>query len=184
MPGRYVVSMEPAKIVLRALAIFCGLGAIFGLVCAWLAPEAYLLRPREFGDLPVPLLGVLWGMFDFLTFAAAVGIGTALAAHVGHRPTVKAFFFTRPMLLLAVMVAIFGAVIGFFGRNLIIAGEYQFQLPPERHAIYRGTWWALLGCQAVLIIGGATLAIWTWRKRIHFEQLVQSGQVQVQVPPK
>ncbi len=170
--------MEPAKIVLRALAIFCGYGALFGLVCSWLSPEAYTLeRPHSFGELPAPVLGMLWGMFDFLIFSAAIGVGTAFAAHVGHRPSVKAFFFTRPMLLLAVMTAVIGAVGGWLGRQLIVAGNYQFQLPPERHAAYLGTWWALLTSQAVMLFGGATLAVWTWRKRILFEKMVQAGEL-------
>jgi hypothetical protein len=169
--------MEPAKIVLRALAIYCGYGALFGLVCAWLCPEAYLERPVAFGHPPVLVLGMLWGTFDFLTFSAAVGVGIALAAHVGHRPTVKAFFFTRPMLLLMVIAALVGAVAGIFGRNIVIAGEYQYRVPHERQAAYLGTWWALLASQAVLVIGGATVAVWTWRKRILFEKMVQAGEL-------
>jgi hypothetical protein len=170
--------MEPAKIVLRALAIFCGFAALFGLVCSWISPEAYTLkRPEEFIHWPLPAFAMLRSLFDFVLFSAAIGIGTAFAAHVGHRPAVKAFFFTRPMLMLAAITAVIGTIGGWLGRELIIAGNYQFQIPPERHAAYLGTWWAVLTSQAVMLIGGATLAIWTWRKRIYFEKLVQSGEL-------
>ncbi len=176
--------MEPAKIVLRALAIFCGYGALFGLVCAWLCPEVYTLaKPRDFGDLPAPALGVLWGMFDLLTYAAAIGVGTAFAAHVGHRPTVKAFFFTWPMAWLAGLVGAVALVAGFLGRQAALSGNHQldrvmaFALPPERHPIYIATWWALLASQAVMLLGGVFLAVWTWRKRAVFEQMVQAGEI-------
>ncbi len=169
--------MEPAKIVLRALAIFCGYGLLFGLVSSWVCPEAYVDRAKEFGERSVPVLGMLWGMYDFLIYSAAVGIGTALAAFVGHRPTVKAFFFTKPMLMLAAIVAVIGAVAGVFGRYMVIAGKYQYWLPPDRHAAYLSTWWGLLASQGALIIGGVTLAVWTWRKRIVFEQMVQAGEI-------
>lgn len=172
--------MEPAKIVLRALLIFCGYGAVFGLVTSWLSPEAYTLaRPPAFGDLPPPALGALWGLFDFLTCSAAIGIGTAFAAYVGDRPAVKAFFFTKPFLLVLVIVviaALFGGGFGYWAAksgNYEVVGNLEHAMSLDRHAAYVATWWAYLGSLVAMLVGGATMAVWTWRKRIVFEQLVR-----------
>ncbi len=174
--------MEAAKIVLFALAIFCGYGAAFGEVCSWLCPEAYTVARANMGvGMPVWLLGPLWGMFDFLMPAAGVGIGIALAAHVGGRPTVKAFFFRRPMFAVLPLVALAGALSGYICHGAVVDGNLPIPfgaagLPMDRIPLYAATWWAMIGSQAALLICGVALAIWTWRKRALFEQMVLEKQ--------
>jgi hypothetical protein len=171
--------MEAAKIVLLSLAIFCGYGALFGEVCAWISPEAYTIaRKAAFGNLPVALSGPLWGIFDFMPFAAGIGIGTALAAHVGNRPTVKAFFFRRPMLILVPVVAVIGTITGFLCHSAVLDRSIPIPknsawLPNEKIPPYAATWWAMIASQATMILGGITLAVWTWRKRAVFEKMVR-----------
>ena len=59
--------MEHAKLVLRCLLTVAGFGAIFGSVCALICPEVFTLgRPPSFGNLPAPVLGMVWGAIDFL----------------------------------------------------------------------------------------------------------------------
>lgn len=171
--------MEPAKIVLLALAIFCGYGAAFGEVCCWLCPEAYTVARQNMGaNLPLAVLGALWGMFDFLMPAAGVGVGVAFAAHVGPRPTVKAFFFKKPMLAILPLVLLAALLSGYFCHAAVLDGGLPVPvsaagLPLDRIPFYAATWWAMIGSQAALLIGGVALAIWTWQKRAVFERMVR-----------
>lgn len=173
--------MEAAKIIMLALAIFGGYGAAFGAVGASICPEAYTIaRGPAFGDLPVLLLGALWGLFDFLPFAAGVGIGIGFAAHIGNRPAVKAFFFRRPMLMLLPMIAAVGTVVGYFCYRAVVSGDIPVPrnsrgLPLDTIPVYAATWWAMIASHATMLVGGAGLAVWTWCKRAVFEQMVKEN---------
>jgi hypothetical protein len=173
--------MEPAKIVLLAIVILCGFAAALGEACAWICPEAFTVaRPAIFGGAPPAISGPIWCALETVHLAAGVGIGIALAAHVGHRPAVKAFFFTKPLLAILPLLAAMATLAGFLGYYAVGSGHYAVfdttlkeGIPLERHPAYVATWWATLGNHAGMLVGGAVLAVWTWKKRAVFEQMVR-----------
>ncbi len=172
--------MEPAKLVLLCIAAVCGFAACLGEVSSLVCPEAFTLgRPKAFGDLPAPVLGPLWGVIDFVYPATIVGVALAMASHFGHRPSVKAFFFRKPLLGHAVFMAVSSGIAGVIGWFAVRSGAYPIIGPlrdallPERHAILGAVWWAGFGAHAANLIGGITIAAWIWRKRAVFERMVR-----------
>src|SRR5262245_9261777 len=108
--------MEVAKLVLLCIAAVCGAGAVIGEAASWVCAEAFTLgKPPAFGSLHPALLGPLWGIIDFVMPGAMVGIALGLAATVGDRPAVKAFFFKRPLIGHAVLMIAMAAVAGGIG---------------------------------------------------------------------
>jgi hypothetical protein len=173
--------MEHAKLVLRCLLTVAGFGAIFGSVCALICPEVFTLgRPPSFGNLPAPVLGMVWGAIDFLIPGVMVGMGIGLAANVGYRPAVKAMFFRKPLwrhALLMTIGAVFAGLVGWFATSeglWEVAGKLAATLPPERHRALGGVWWGTLGAHTANFAGGIALAIWTWKKRAEFEAMVKA----------
>lgn len=175
--------MEAAKLVMLCIAAICGCAACIGEVSAIACPEAFTLgKPQSFGALSPYLLGPLWGVMDFLHPAALVGIAITMASHFGNRPSVKAFFFRKPLVghvSLMALTACVGGVIGYLAvKNgaYAIIGPLQDALPPEQHAALGAVWWASFGAQAANGVGGITIATWIWKKRAVFERMVQEGQ--------
>jgi hypothetical protein len=173
--------MEHAKLVLRCLLIIAGFGALFGGVCALICPEVFTLgRPPSFGNLPAPVLGMLWGWLDFLLPGVMVGMAVGLAANVGNRPAVKAMFFAKPLWRHALLMAVGAVSAGLLGWLATrqgmweVAGKLASALPPERHEVFSSVWWGTLGAHTANFAGGIALAIWTWRKRTEFEAMVNA----------
>jgi hypothetical protein len=172
--------MEIAKLVLLCIAAVCGAGAVIGEAAAWVCPEVFTLgRPPAFGSLHPALLGPLWGIIEFLPHGAIVGVAIGIAASVGERPAVKAFFFRRPLLghgVLMLVIATGAGGIGWFAvRNgsWPVLGALAAAVEPARHPLVGAVWWANLGAQCANLIGGITIAAWIWRKRATFARIVR-----------
>jgi hypothetical protein len=172
--------MESAKLVLLCIAVVCGFGACLGEASALVCPEAFTLgRPPSFGDLPALVLGPLWGVIDFVYPGAVIGLALAMAAHVGNRPAVKAFFFVKPLLAHAVLLAVISVASGVIGWFAVRDGAYPIigplrdALPPDQHPLLGAVWWARFGAHAANIVGGIAIATWIWRKRAVFERMVR-----------
>ena len=172
--------MEAAKLILLTLAALCGYGAALGEVSAWICPEAFTLgRPAAFGALPALVLGPIWGALDFLIPSGFIGVAMAMAAHFGGRPAIKAFFFYRPLACLVALAAIAASVAGALGYHAVLTGAYpilgpmEHALTPQQHPLLAAVWWAMLGSHFAVLAGGIVLAVWTWKKRAVFEEIVR-----------
>ena len=172
--------MEAAKLVLLTLAALCGYGGVLGEVSACICPEAFTLgKPAVFGALPALLLGPLWGVIEFLVPSVFVGCALAMAAHFGERPTIKAFFFYRPLACLVALTLLTATVAGALGYYANIMGAYpilgpmESALPNTQHPLLAATWLAMIGSHLAVLVGGIILAFWTWKKRAIFEQMIR-----------
>lgn len=171
--------MEFAKLVLLCIAALCAYGAVLGEVSALLCPEAFTLgRPAVFENWPALALGPIWGVLDLLLPATVAGLALAIAANVGHHPTLKAAFFHRllPGLVgVMTLAASTAGALGFFATRrgaYEILGPMRDALPPERHPFLAAVWWATLGSLSANFVGAIILAMWTWRKRAYFGGLI------------
>jgi hypothetical protein len=173
--------MEFAKLVLLCFACISGMGAVLGGFSALFCPEAFTLgRPPVFGSLPAPVLGLLWGWLEFMLPAITVGLAVAMAANVGPRPAVKALFFRKPLWAHLALIAVIAVVTAIAGYVAIQQGAWHVvgplaTLPAERHRWIGAVWWGSRGAHVGNLAGGIGLAIWTWRKREEFEEMVKSG---------
>ena len=174
--------MEFAKLVLRCLLVIAIAGAIVGMASAMVCHEAFTLgRPHAFGDLPIPMLGALWGFLDFLMPGAVVGMALGMAANVGYRPAIKAMFFPKPLSVHAAFILIMAAVAGLIGwtavtqGHWVVLGNVAAATAPERQPLLGTVWWAYRGAHLANFVGGVALAFWTWRKRGEFEEIVRSN---------
>ena len=172
--------METAKLVLRCVAAIMLFAVVLGAVSAWICPESFTgSRPEELGALPPVALGILSRVLDFLAPCVIIGLALGNAANLGHRPAVKAFFFTKPLLIHALLMAIAATIAGVIGYFTARQGMWRIssQLPPgispERLPALAAVWWAAIGGHAGNIISGIFLVIWTWRKRAVFEVMVR-----------
>jgi hypothetical protein len=175
--------MEIAKLVLFCILAVCGSGAVIGEISAWVCPEFFTLgKPPSFGEMHPALLGPLWGVIEFLTPGAIVGIALGMAATVGNRPSVKAFFFERPLIghsLLILFIAVGAGVTGFFAvqnGSWPVLGKLAAAVDPSRHPLVGAVWWAHLGAQCANFVSGIVLVTWTWKKRGEFERIVRGEQ--------
>jgi hypothetical protein len=174
--------MEFAKLVLRCLLVVATAGAMVGTASALVCPEAFTLgRPAAFGSLPLPLLGMLWGFLEFMMPGVVVGLAIGMAANVGDRPQIKAFFFRKPLWVHAafiVVIAVSGGVIGWIAvtqGHWSVVGTLAAGVEPVRHPYLGAVWWASRAAQLANLVGGVVLAYWTWKKRREFEAVVLSG---------
>ncbi len=172
--------MEFAKLVLRCLLVIAITGAIVGMTSAMICHEAFTLgRPSDFGNLPVPALGALWGLLEFLMPGAVVGMALGMAANVGYRPAIKAMFFRKPLWVHAAFILLMAAVAGLIGwtavkqGHWVVLGNVAAATAPERHPLLGAVWWASRGAHLANLVGGVALAFWTWRKRGEFEEEVR-----------
>jgi len=174
--------MEFAKLVLLSIAALCGYGAVLGEVSALICPEAFTLgRPPVFEHWPPAALGPIWGVLDLLIPATVAGLALAVAANVGHHPTLKAAFFCRVLPGLAGVMAIAAITAGALGFSTTRHGSYEIIGPmrdavrPERHPFLAAVWWASLASLGTSFVGAIVLALWTWRKRAYFGALLAGG---------
>ena len=173
--------MEIAKLVLLCLASLCGYGAVLGGVSATLCPEAFTLgRQPFFEHWPALALGAMWGALDLLLPATFAGLALGIAANFGPQPALKASFFRRviPGLLgLMALVALAGGVAGYFAtrRGLhTITGPLKSTLAAEKHPMLAAVWWASLGGMLALFVSAMILAVWTWRKRAYYAEMLRN----------
>ena len=171
--------MEFAKLVLLCIVSVCAYGGIAGEISALICPEAFTLgRPPVFEKWPALALGPIWGVLDLLLPATVAGLALAMAANIGHHPTLKAAFFHRVLPgLVGVMAlaAISAGALGFFTTRsgaYEILGPMRDALPIERHPLLAAVWWAALGGLSASFVGAVVLAMWTWRKRAYFGALL------------
>ena len=171
--------MEFAKLVLLCIAALCGFGAVLGEVSALICPEAFTLgRPPVFENWPAMALGPIWCVLDLLLPATVAGLALAIAANVGHHPTLKAAFFHRVLPGLAGVMALAAITAGALGFFFTRSGSYEIigpmrdALPLERHPHLAAVWWATLASLSANFVGAIVLAMWTWRKRAHFGRLL------------
>lgn len=174
--------MEFVKLVLRCMLVVAGTGAIVGVGSALICQEVIVYgRPPAFGDVPVPLLGFLWGFLEFLTPGVVVGLAIAMAANLGERPAIKAMFFRKPLWAHAVVLIGLAVIAGFIGWFAVkqgywfVLGNVAAATPPERVPLLGAVWWATRGAHIANIGSGIAMAIWTWKKRGEFDALVKSG---------
>ena len=174
--------MELAKLVLRCLLVIAGTGALAGGASALVCPEAFTLgRPPSFGNLPPPVLGWIWGLLDFMMPGVVVGLAVGFAANTGDRPAVKALFYRKPLWAHSAVMLVAGLIAGIIGwfavtqGHWFVLGPVASAVPPDRHAFLGAVWWASRGVHLANLAGGVTLAIWTWKKRSDFDEMVKSG---------
>ena len=178
-PHETLRAMEFAKLVLLCIAALCGYGAILGEISALICPEAFTLgRPPVFQNWPPAALGPIWCVLDLLLPATVAGLALAIAANVGHHPALKAAFFHRVLPGFAGVMALAALTAGALGFFVTRHGSYEIlgpmrdALPIERHPLLAAVWWAALGSLSVSFVGAIILAMWTWRKRAYFGELI------------
>jgi hypothetical protein len=54
-----------------------------------------------------------------------------------------------------------------------ITGPLKAMLAPEKHPMLAAVWWASLGGLLALFACAILLAVWTWRKRSHYAELLR-----------
>ena len=172
--------MEIAKLVLLCLASLCGYGAVLGGVSAALCPEAFTLgRPPFFEHWPAVALGAMWGALDLLIPATCAGLALGIAANFGPQPALKTSFFRRiipGLLAIMALVSLVGGAAGYFATRRgmhTITGPLKTTLAVESHPMLAGVWWASLGGLLALFASAILLAMWTWRKRAHYAEMLR-----------
>jgi hypothetical protein len=172
--------MEIAKLVLRCFAAIMLFAVVLGAVSAWICPESFAAgRPEGLENLAPIWQGILSRVLEFLAPSFIIGLALGNAASLGHRPAIKAFFFTKPLLIHALLMALAATVAGFAGYYAAGHGLWRISsnLPPgvfvDRLPALAGVWWAGIGGHAGNILSGIFLVIWTWRKRAVFEIMVR-----------
>jgi membrane associated rhomboid family serine protease len=173
--------MEIAKLVLLCLASLCGYGAILGGLSAALCPEAFTLGcPPFFEHWPASALGAMWGALDLLIPATFTGLALGIAANFGPQPALKASFFRRiiPGLLgIMALVSLAGGAAGYITtrRGLHpITGPLKTTVAVESHPMLAAVWWASLGGLLALFASAMILALWIWRKRAWYAEILRN----------
>ena len=101
-----------------------------------------------------------------------LGLLLAFAARAGKRPKLKAADLQRPMLLLLAVMATSAVIAGSVGGILAARGSawldpWLKQAIPRQHQVpFLIDLWAHSASYLVGIVGGLTLALWTWRARV------------------
>jgi hypothetical protein len=131
-----------------------------------------VFHPRVFATQSPTLLAFGWGVIATWWVGAFLGILLAIAARAGSKPKLSAANVSKPVgkLLLAMAgSALLAGSLGFYltRRGIIFPPEWiSANLSPAVHGRFMADWWAHNASYAVGIIGGMTLCILQYRKRI------------------
>ncbi|MFM8981040.1 MAG: hypothetical protein ACKOSS_11340 [Planctomycetia bacterium] len=117
------------------------------------------------------LLALAWGVVATWWVGAGLGLLLALAARAGARPVLGARDLVRPVLRLLALMAGAALALGLVGAALAQAGTiwvaapWDVRIPREQHVGFLACLWAHNASYGVGFVGGAVLALRTWRRR-------------------
>lgn len=159
------------------IVLLCTLAAVaYGLVHDQLTVRVCLAYFSEFHPPLVAthdptLLALAWGVVATWWVGAGLGLLLALAARAGGRPRLAAHELVRPVLGLLGVMALAALALGLVGAGLARAGTigvaapWDVRIPRDQHVGFLACLWAHNASYGVGFVGGALLALRTWRRR-------------------
>lgn len=159
-----------------AIVAAVGYGIVHDLVTAHLCVEYFTLGHSPLFDTESPiLLAICWGTAASWWGGAILGLGVALAARAGRRPTFEARDLLYPMMFLLMTMALSAIDSGLIGYVLAVNGKLHVyesiarDLSPEKQPAFVADMWAHGASYLVAMLGGLVLIITTWRRRARIE---------------
>jgi hypothetical protein len=171
--GEASLVIESLKIL--AMCIFAAVlyGISHDQITARVCLEYFtVFHPPVFATQSPTLLGLGWGIIATWWVGAFLGILLAIAARAGSKPKLSATTVCKPVgKLLFVMAggALLAGSLGFYltQRGVVFPPEWiSADLSPAARARFMADWWAHNASYALGIIGGITLCVLQYRRRV------------------
>lgn len=164
--------MEAIKIAVMCIAAAIVYGIIHDQITARICVEYFtVFHPPIFHTQSPTLLGVGWGIVATWWVGAFFSVPLILAARAGARPTLRALELLPSIGWLLASMGVFAMLSGFIGyvlarQGVLVTDWLSFTDSPALRYRFMAVWWAHSASYAAAFVGGITVCVLTYRKRV------------------
>jgi hypothetical protein len=169
--------MESFKIVLGCVLAAVLYGIVHDQFTARICLEYFtVFHPPVFQTQSPTLLGFGWGVIAAWWVGVLLGIPLAITSRIGSHPKLHVRDLTRPIAVLLVIMggcAVISGIVGYTWGQ--IPQEIATSLPANLNRRFAADFWAHSASYLCGVLGGITLCIITYRKRVRLSKAVHDA---------
>jgi hypothetical protein len=161
-----MASREAAQIVLLPTVAAMAYGIVMDQITIRVCPEYFTIAHPHILNTDSPtLLALAWGVIATWWAGAIAGVASAIAARAGKLPKVTWRRFRRPLVVLALVMALGSIAAGFVGAWMVNSGSipavqaWAMALPLDKQAAFMADAFAHVASYLIAALGCLTIAV-------------------------